>query len=114
MAVRKFLCPAGDDPGSHQSAKASPKIINVEFGELCDSSKQQGDGKRRGTYQKFPDEERAKFASEHCVANASRKYSVAESSIRDWRNLYRRKLSIKAEEVKVGEEICIDALPSKK
>ena len=114
MALRKFLRPAGDDSGS---SKPSPKIINVEYGKLRDSSTRQGDGKRRGTYQKFSDEERAtigKFASEHGVASASRKYSVAESSVRDWRNLYRRELTIKAKEVKVGEEICIDALPSKK
>jgi len=101
MALRKFLHPAGDDPGSHQSAKALHKVINVEYGKLRDSSKQQGDGKRKGTYQKFSDEERAtigEFASEHGVASASRKYNVAESSIRDWRNLYRRELSIKSKE----------------
>ena len=48
------------------------------------------------------------------MASASRKYNVAESSVRNWRDLYRRKLTIKPKEVKVGEEICIDALPYKK
>ena len=48
------------------------------------------------------------------MASASRKYDVAESSVRDWRDLYRRELTIKSKEVKVGEEICVDALPSKK
>ena len=74
-------------------------------------------GKRRGTCQKFSDEERVtigKFASKHGVASASRKYDVAENSVRDWRDLYRRELTIKSKEVKVGEEICIDALLSKK
>jgi len=68
-------------------------------------------------YQKFSDEARTtigKFASEHGVASPSRKYGVAESSVRDWRNLYQRELTIKSKEVKVGEEVCIDALPSKK
>ena len=120
MALRKFLCPAGENPDSHRLPKASPKVINVEYGELRDSGTRQagqGDGKRRGVYQKFSDEERAtigKFASVHGVASASRKYSVAESSVRDWRNLYQRELAIKSKEVKVGEEACIDALPSKK
>jgi len=65
-------------------------------------------------YQKFSDQERAtfgKFASEHSAANTSRKYNVAESSIRE---LYRRELSIKSKELEVGEEVCINALPSKK
>ena len=48
------------------------------------------------------------------MASASRKYDVAESSVRDWRDLYRRELTIKSKEVKVGEEICVDALPLKK
>ena len=48
------------------------------------------------------------------MASASRKYDVAESNVRDWRDLYQRELTIKSKEVKVAEEICIDALPSKK
>ena len=116
MALRKFLRPANDDSGFHQTPKPLLKVVNAEYGELCDTSTQ-GNGKRRGMYQRFPDEERAtirKFASEHGVASASRKYDIAESSFRDWRDLYRRELTIKSKEVKVGEEICIDALLSKK
>jgi len=62
MALRKFLCSAGDNPDLHQSPKASPKVINVEYGELRDSGMRQagqGDGKRRGAYQKFSDEKGA-------------------------------------------------------
>ena len=77
MALRKFLCSAGDDPGSHQSAKASPKVINVECGKLRNSSKQQGNGKRRGTYQKFSDATIGKFASEHGVARNTMLLRVA-------------------------------------
>ena len=38
MALRKFLCPAGDNPDSHRLPKASPKVINAKYGELRDSS----------------------------------------------------------------------------
>jgi len=75
-------------------------------------------------YQKLSDEERAtvgKFASNHGVASTTRKfkdYKLAKSTVRDWQNLYRRELAIKVEEAKregkVGEEICVDVLPSKK
>ena len=41
MALRKFMCPAGDNPDSHRLPKASPKVINVEYGELRDSSMRQ-------------------------------------------------------------------------
>jgi len=51
MALKKFLCPAGDSPGFHQLLKASHKIINVEYGELRDTSIHHDDGKRRGMYQ---------------------------------------------------------------
>ena len=90
MVLQKFLRPADDDSGFHQTPKASPKVVNAEYGKLHDTSTQDN-RKRRGMYQKFSDEERAtigKFASEHGVASASRKYDVVESSIRDWRDLY--------------------------
>ena len=112
MALRKFLRPV-DHSGPHES----PKVVNVEYDELRDMC---GKGKSRGTYQRLSDEERAtvgKFSSEHGVASTVRRfeaYKLAESSIRDWRNLYRRELALKSGEVKVGQEICIDALPSKK
>jgi len=72
---------------------------------------------RRGYQMKI-----GKFASDHGVASATRKfkerYNLAERSVREWRDLYRRELAIKVEEAKregkVGEEIRIDVLPSKK
>jgi len=53
------------------------------------------EGKRRGTYKRLSDEERAtvgKLASDHGVASATRRfkerYNLAESTVRDWRDLY--------------------------
>jgi len=116
MMLWKYVSPVDDRDESQ-----APKVVNVEYGKLCVDTQK---GKKRGTYQKLSDEEKAtvaKFASNHGVASATRKfkdYNLAKSTVRDWRNLYQRKLVIKAEEAKregkVGEEICLDALPSKK
>jgi len=95
MALWKYLSPVGDRDESQ-----APKVVNVEYGKLrADTQK----GKKKGTYQKLSDEEKAtvgKFASNHGVASATRKfkdYNLAESAIRDWQNLYQRELAIKAE-----------------
>jgi len=98
MALWKYLSPVGDRDGSQ-----APKVVNVEYGKVrADTQK----GKKRGTYQKLSDKEKAtvgKFASNCSVASATRKfkdYNLAESTVRDWQNLYQRELAIKAEEAK--------------
>jgi len=77
-------------------------------------------GSKRGEYQKFTSEDKAKigkYASKNGVRNAARKFkgkNLKESSVRDWRDLYLNELQDRRKMVKLGEEIIIDTLPSKK
>ena len=111
MALLKFLRPVDD-------SSSSPKVVNEVYTELCDT--QLDKGKKRGVYQKLSSKEKAaigKYASEHGVASAVRRYkdkNLKESSVRDWRNSYQKELAERSKMAKIGEEVCVDALPGKK
>ena len=76
--------------------------------------------KQRGKYQHFSPKEKAtigRYASEHGVANAVKHFKekvLKESTVRDWRNLYRKELSDTAKKVKPGEKAQVTELFSKK
>ena len=111
MALLKFLRPVDD-------SSSSPKVVNEVYTELRDT--QLDKGKKRGVYQKLSSKEKAaigKYASEHGVASAVRRYkdkNLKESSVRDWRNSYQKELAERSKMAKIGEEVCVDALPGKK
>ena len=67
MALLKFLHLVDD----HSSL---PKVVDEVYTELCDT---QDKAKKRGVYQKLSSKEKAaigKYASEHGVASAVRRY----------------------------------------
>lgn len=58
-----------------------------------------------------------KYASENGVSSAVKKFSdksLKENSVRDWRDAYIRELQHKRKAAKLGEEVTVDVLPSKK
>ena len=83
MALLKFLWPVHD-------SSSSPKVVNEVYTELRDTQLQDK-GKKWGVYQKLSSKEKTaigKYASEHGVASAIRRYkdkNLKESSVRDWR-----------------------------
>ena len=100
-------------------SSSSPKVVNEVYTELRDMQLQ-NKGKKQGVYQKLSSKQKAtigKYASEHGVASAVRRYkdkNLKESSIRDRRNLYQKELAERSKMAKIGEEVCVDALPGKK
>ena len=76
--------------------------------------------KRRGQYLRISQEEKAaigKFASEHSVTKAVRKFNdkgVKESTIRGWRRLYEEELHSMSGAASFSEEVVVSSLPSKK
>ena len=111
MALLKFLQPVDD-------SSSSTKVVNEVYTELRDT--QLDKGKKRGVYQKLSSKEKAaigKYASEYGVASAVRRYkdkNLKESTVRDWRNSYQKELAERSKMAKIGEEVCVDALPGKK
>ena len=71
-------------------------------------------------YQIISDTKKAiisKYASEHGVASAVRKFKdkkLRDSAVRDWRNYYNHEVHRLRKEAKVGEAVTVDSLPSKK
>ena len=67
--------------------------------------------KQRGKYLHFSPKGKAtigQYASEHGVANTVKHFKekvLKESTVRDWRNLYRKELSDKVKKAKPGEEV---------
>lgn len=117
MSLLRFLRPEKECPNASTSRRP-PVIVNEVFSEV--NSAIHGKGKKRGEYQKLSPEDKvaiAKYASENGVASAVRKFKekkLKESSVRDWRNLYCKDLEEKRKKAKIGEAVCVDALPVKK
>ena len=75
--------------------------------------------KKRGEYQKLSPEDKAaigKYASEHGITRTEeiQGKNLKQSSVRDWQNLYIRELQVKRKKARIGEAVCVDALPIQK
>ena len=105
MALLKYLRPLEDLPAPVQEETIAPSPAKK---------------RKRGKYQHFTPEDKAtigRYASEHGVASTVKRFkekSLKESTVRDWRDLYRKVLSEKAKTAKPGGEVRVTELPSKK
>ena len=76
--------------------------------------------KKRGQYLKVSPKEKVaigKYTSRNGVASVVRKFkdkNLKESSVRDWQDAYIKELQDKQKTAKLGEEVIVDVLPSKK
>ena len=125
MALLRFLRPVDKDPAdslndddkrSNQTSPTSCKEVHNEICRLVETKPE----KKRGQYLKVSSKEKAvfgKYASKNGAASAVRKFkdkNLKESSVRDWRDAYIKELQDKRKTAKLGEEVIIDVLPSKK
>ena len=122
MSLLPFLRPAKEGTKPAAASRGPPSIVNKVYKEVCGasaSSNHKSKGKW-GEYQTFSDTEKAivgKYASEHGVTSAIRKFkdkNLKESTVRYWRHYYNREVARLRKEVKVGESVTVDSLPSKK
>ena len=124
MTLHRFLRPLSkdsvdsltDDKGSNQPWPTLCKEVHSEVCCLVEAKAE----KKRGPYLKISAKEKAmigRYASVNGVASAVHKFkdkNLKESSVRDWRNAYVKELQDKRKTAKLGEELIVDALPSKK
>ena len=119
MALLKYLRPLEEmlDPSGPLSSVIPSKTI-VEVNKEVREAKIKE--KKRGEYTRLTQKEKAmiaKYASEHGVTKAVKRYSdkdVKESSVRDWKKMYEKELRYKCKGAEPGQEIVVDVLPVKK
>ena len=125
MIPSVFVRPLHKDPADSptdindkRSNETSPSCKEVH-NKICCLVKAKAE-KKRGQYLKVSPKEKAaigKYASENGVASAVRKFkdkNLKESSVRDWRDAYIKELQDKRKTAKLGEEVIVDVLPSRK
>ena len=125
MALLRFLHPVDKDPADSpndddkRSNQTLPTLCKEVHNEICRLVETKPE-KKRGQYLKVSPKEKAvigKYASKNGVASAVRKFkdkNLKESSVRDWRDAYIKELQDKQKTAKLGEEVIVDVLPSKK